>query len=678
MVMFSPLCVPRATMHVELYLERADDSRAADASTSGGINRHADHWVQNICTSAWTKDWVQHGFPLFWDSARGRVPAQQRKNHSGAYEFAEQMDKALQAMLEGGAAREWEGHEPPTVVLPLNVIAKRQAGKYRVLLDGRPVNEHLYCPSFKYEKLGDLEHIMQPGELMVGIDLANGYWQLRMATAAHEFLGFEWRGKYYVFTVLPFGIRTAPWGFSKLMREFCAYLRGKGYRVINYLDDFLFLLGTNRAAAERARDALLREFEAAGLGLNLGKCQLVPVQRLRCLGYMVDSSTMTFEVPEDRWAAFQAAVAAVQTAGPTAPARWVARVAGHAVSLHLVVGKLGRLFTRACVAALAARRDWETRVPVTPELREELAFWASMPREQAAAPIRASPQTTALTINTDASDFGWAGVLNGATVAHGYLQPAERLTSSACRELLAVLYTLQSLEDQLQGQRVHVLTDSTNNVSIVEHGSGREHLQELSLRIFWWCKQHSVRLSISWIPRELNTVADCFSKLKEGCDWKLDPQWFRVLDARWGPHTVDRFASSANAQCPRFNALYHCPGVEAVDCFTQDWKGENNWCNPPFGLVARLWSFMREQGIVATVIIPVWRSATWWPLVCMGGAWSPAVVDVLPLQRGRHLFLPGVAAANQFGVGAPNWDVVAVRVSFEAGWQRRGQRPWAQ
>ena len=180
-----------------------------------------------------------------------------------------------------------------------------------------------------------------------------------------------------------------------------------------------------------------------------------------------------------------------------------------------------------------------------------------------------------------------------------------------------------------------------------------------------------MRLSISWIPREQNTAADTFSKLKEGCDWKLDPQWFGVLDTRWGPHTVDRFASSLNAQCPRFNALYHCPGVEAVDCFAQQWQGENNWCNPPFGLMGRLWSLLREQRVEATVIMPVWRSATWWPLVCVNGFWSPAVVDVLPLPRGRHLFTPGVASGNQFGVGAPHWDVVAVRVSFKGAWMQR-------
>jgi ribonuclease HI len=507
------------------------------------------------------------------------------------------------------------------------------------------------------------------------VDLANGYWQLRMQDQALEYLGFEWRGKFYTFTVLPFGIKSAPWGFQKLMREFCAYLRAKGVRLINYLDDFLFMLGMDMAQALRARDDLLRIFKAAGLGINTAKSQLQPVRRLQCLGYIVDSGSMRFELPPERWAAFQAAVASVEAANGVAHARDVAKVAGHAVSMHLVVGRLSRLFTRACTASLLCKRDWDSYVPVTPELRDELRFWRNLSLERLKAPIIEAPESTAVTVNTDASAFAWAGVLTDGTVARGSLSQGERATSSAQRELLAVHYTLQSFEERLKGRRVHILTDSANGQAIMEHGSGKAHLQRLALSIFWWCQKQGVRLSVSWVPREQNTVADCFSKLEESCDFQLHPQWFGVLDAKWGPHTVDRFASTENALCKRFNALYHCPGAEAVDCFAQNWRGDNNWCNPPFSLMGRLWAFLRMQGASATVIAPVWRSATWWPLVCQGATWSPAVVGAMLIPRGRDLFVPGTAKAGRFGVGVPKWDVVALRVSFCNGWQSRQRVP---
>ena len=62
-------------------------------------------------------------------------------------------------------------------------------------------------------------------------------------------------------------------------------------------------------------------------------------------------------------------------------------------------------------------------------------------------------------------------------------------------------------------------------------------------------------------------------------DWKLNP-WpgvFMELDCMFGPHSVNRFACFHNKQVDRFNRRYWNPGSEAVDAFTVDWSGENNW-----------------------------------------------------------------------------------------------------
>ncbi|GIL49016.1 hypothetical protein Vafri_5502 [Volvox africanus] len=143
---------------------------------------------------------------------------------------------------------------------------------------------------------------------------------------------------------------------------------------------------------------------------------------------------------------------------------------------------------------------------------------------------------------------------------------------------------------------------------------------------------------MAWIPREQNTITDFFSKIRESCDWQLSPDWFQWLEWRWGPHTVDRFASDHNKQLERLNSLFYCPGAEAVDCFTQHWTGENNWCNPPFALIGRLGRFMEEQQVVVTVIVLVWQSAVWRPLLCPTGQWSPAVVDTMVLPSAEELF----------------------------------------
>ena len=60
---------------------------------------------------------------------------------------------------------------------------------------------------------------------------------------------------------------------------------------------------------------------------------------------------------------------------------------------------------------------------------------------------------------------------------------------------------------------------------------------------------------------------------------------FRLVDAKWGPQAIDRFASYYNSLLPRFNSKFASPGCTGVDALVQDWSGEGNRVCPPVGLV---------------------------------------------------------------------------------------------
>ena len=64
-------------------------------------------------------------------------------------------------------------------------------------------------------------------------------------------------------------------------------------------------------------------------------------------------------------------------------------------------------------------------------------------------------------------------------------------------------------------------------------------------------------------------------------DWHFSARVLRRIWAAFGTPTVDRFAEPHNYVVPRWNCPYEYPGVEGVDCRTQVWGGELNWCNPP-------------------------------------------------------------------------------------------------
>ena len=70
----------------------------------------------------------------------------------------------------------------------------------------------------------------------------------------------------------------------------------------------------------------------------------------------------------------------------------------------------------------------------------------------------------------------------------------------------------------------------------------------------------------------------------------------------------------------------------------------------------------------ATVLVPLWESATWWGLVVPdGGHFSEEVVDWVWLPRDNpNLFVPGSTPGGQ-EIVQPVWPSMAVRVDFSAG-----------
>jgi hypothetical protein len=72
---------------------------------------------------------------------------------------------------------------------------------------------------FKLEGLKDLSDLAEKGGYAVSYDLMSGYYHVGLHLRSRTFVGFKWEGKYYTYNCLPFGHSTAPWVFSKVMRE---------------------------------------------------------------------------------------------------------------------------------------------------------------------------------------------------------------------------------------------------------------------------------------------------------------------------------------------------------------------------------------------------------------------------------------------------------------------------
>ncbi len=90
-------------------------------------------------------------------------------------------------------------------------------------------------------------------------------------------------------------------------------------------------------------------------------------------------------------------------------------------------------------------------------------------------------------------------------------------------------------------------------------------------------------------------------------------------------------------------------------------------------MIGRVWRKLRQERVVAAVIVPLWKSSTWWGLVVPDSVHlAGEVVDWVWHDRSdMDLFVPGSAPGGR-AVVPPDWPLLAVRVDFsEAGAHRR-------
>lgn len=61
-------------------------------------------------------------------------------------------------------------------------------------------------------------------------------------------------------------------------------------------------------------------------------------------------------------------------------------------------------------------------------------------------------------------------------------------------------------------------------------GSRNTVLHDEAVDIYKLCRAFDIRLTVEWISRDFNEVADALSRIEDCKDYMLDPSWFACLD----------------------------------------------------------------------------------------------------------------------------------------------------
>ena len=149
-----------------------------------------------------------------------------------------------------------------TVINPLSVSVQ-SCRKKRLILDLRYINHHVFKQRVKFEywKVG-LDYF-EKGSYFTKFDLKSGYHHLDIFPEHQPFLGFSWvmsneEPGFFMFTVLPFLLTSAPYIFTKLLRPLVKHWSSQGIRVIVYLVDGFDLELEFRESLSKNYSSILR------------------------------------------------------------------------------------------------------------------------------------------------------------------------------------------------------------------------------------------------------------------------------------------------------------------------------------------------------------------------------------------------------------------------------------
>jgi hypothetical protein len=455
---------------------------------AGGISKHVKEWAQV------TSD------KNLLDIVRGmRIPLTMTPTQTmgSAGSFSKKEEQAIASELH----RLLEKHivEPAEhsqgEIISLIFVREKTDGQYRLILNLKQFNVTVEYEHFKMDTIKTITQLMVKDCYMASIDLKDAYYCIAVYWADRKYLRFTWGNTLYQFTCLPNGLACCPRLFTKLLKAPLSALHKLGHISSSYIDDIYLQGNTHKACSENVIDTVT-QFDALGFICHPDKCAFHPSQQLTMLGFLLNSHTMTIQLPRSKAEDIKETCERLLLLSTCS----IQQVAS-------AIGKLVASFPGVMFGPLYYRnldRDKQLALQASAgryKAKLELQWWAKNVLDSYNV-ISHGHYDSVLT--TDASRTGWGTVFNGSST--GGMWSADELEYHInALELLAVYLGLQTYLHSAEHTHIRIMSDNTTAVATLNN-MGTSHstsCNQLGKQIWEWCNNRSIWISAAHIPGKL-------------------------------------------------------------------------------------------------------------------------------------------------------------------------------
>jgi ribonuclease HI len=497
------------------------------------------------------------------------------------------------------------------------LVSNKQGG-LRPILNLKPLNKFVKTVKFKMCTPQTIVQTLCKGDWLASLDLKDAYFHVPIRESHRKFLRFSFQERTFQFSVLPFGLSTAPRVFTKMLAPLVGLLHEQGIRLFPYIDDCL-IVAKSPYQLIQAVSTTIHVLDQAGFVINQKKSHPQPVQRLQFLGVDWDSLLAMSFLPKDRAIVLRDTALAFMAPSATKSARQFKRLLG-LIAASLQTVPFARLRMRPIQIFFNSQWSAETQsleqpIAVPQTLVEHFHWWTELTNlTQGLKWIKAGP-TRVLT--TDACMRSWGAHLLSKRVQGRWTLSQQSLHINVL-ELQAVFNALKAFLPDVRGRSVLVQTDNTATLYYINKmgGTKSRELCALTWDLLLWCMLHQIDLVAAHIPGEENVLADRLSRhILPYHEWELAERVVQRIFQYWSTPDVDLFATVENRKLSRFCAIRYYPEVEMVNAMALTWTNKFLYAFPPLPMIRQVLMKVQREGAVMILIAPKWTMRDWFPIL---------------------------------------------------------------
>ena len=420
----------------------------------------------------------------------------------------------------------------------IGVVPKKN--KWRMIMHlsapaGNNMNDFISKDDFSlhYTSIDDAVKILLSlgrGARMAKVDLKSAFRMIPVRKEDWQFLGIRWRGRFYVDTCLPFGLRSAPFLFNQFA-DVLAWILQNNYGLhwlIHYLDDYFLAGPPNSTLCENHLHCFLRVCKLLGFPVALDKVE-GPATILTFLGLELDSVLQQIRLPRTKLNEILEELTLWLQCRKTTKRQLLSLIGKLAFAARAVPA--GRLFLRRLITVSTKVRCLHHQLRLNKEAKADILWWHSFLPTWNGTAAFLDPETTDahdLELFTDASGTLGCGAYFQGSWFHYSWQPHQRLSpkvSIQWQELFAILAATLTWGHKWQRKRIKFNCDNQAIVLAWQGKSSKEQRIMCLLRmLFLTAAQHNFTVTLSHLPGQHNTIADALSRCQFTRFFALAPQ----------------------------------------------------------------------------------------------------------------------------------------------------------